>query len=142
MDLHKEKNEFEVESTNRTNLILKQRQEIEAKQQEVEQMKAETEELLALIYSTASTCSDILNSNTDEDFLEFCKRYDAEHNKRTYDMYHFLYSKFEQEQDQKLSPMERALKAQRDEVASRPRIYGSSYNQNQGSTDTFNRQYV
>ena len=140
--MDKEKNEFEVESTNRTNLILRQRQELEEEKQAVEQMKAETEDLLSIVYTTASTCSDILNSNTDVDFLEFCKRYDAEHNKRTYDMFHFLYNEFENEQDKKLNPMERALKAQRDEVASRPRIYGSSYNQNQGSTDTFNRQYV
>lgn len=140
--LDKEKDEFEVERTNRTNIILMQRQEIDAKMQEVKQLKSETEDMLSLVYSTAPTCSDILNSNTDEDFLEFCKRYDREHNKRTYDMYHFLYKEFEKEQDKKLSPMERALKEQRDAVASRPRIYGDSYMQNQGNTDSFNRQYM
>lgn len=140
--LDKEKDEFEVERTNRTNIILMQRQELEAKMQEVKQLKTETEDMLALIYSTASTCSDILNSNTDEDFLEFCKRYDREHNKRTYDMFHFLYSKFEQEQDQKLSPMERALKEQRDAVASRPRIYGDSYMQNQNTYTNTSQQYM
>lgn len=141
-EMDKEKNEFEVESVNRTNLILKQRQEIEEKKRAVEQMKAETEEMLALVYSTASTCTDILNSNTDEDFLEFCKRYDKEHSKRTYDMFHFLYSKFEQEQDQKLTPMERVLKEQRDKVASRPRIYSDTYMQNQNSNNTPTNQYI
>lgn len=141
-EMDKEKDEFEIESSNRTNLILKQRQEIEEKKQAVEQMKEQTEEMLALVYSTASTCSDILNSNTDEDFLEFCKRYDKEHSKRTYDMFHFLYSQFEQEQDKKLSPMERALKEQHNRALATPRIYSDTYLQNQGSNDNPTNQYV
>lgn len=123
--MEEEKEQLKLERNSQQITFRQQQEDVSAEKEQVERLRAEAEEMLALAYTTSNTCSEILKNNNDDDFLEFCKRYDAQNNKRTYDIIRAMQTKYELSLDTTLTPLERVMKEQqRKNPSSVTRYYG------------------